>query len=292
MRNRPTGSQIRVASPVRALAQRFSFLLLVLAAIAMMMVGKVDTLLVEGLRTRATDAVVPILDALSRPVATATGVLDRVGELADLRADNERLRLENARLMQWQQAALRLDAENRSLRALLNYKPDPAATFVTARVVADPGGTFVRSVIVTAGRRDGVRKGQAALAGHGVIGRVVEVGEWSARVLLLTDLNARVPVVLEATRHRAVLSGDNTDQPRLIHLPPDASVAIGERVVTSGSGGLLPAGLPVGIVASVGDQTVKVEPMVDLDRLEHVQIVDYGLAWPLTEGGTRAGELP
>ncbi|MFX4941244.1 rod shape-determining protein MreC, partial [Acinetobacter baumannii] len=88
--------------------------------------------------------------------------------------------------------------------------------FITARVVADPGGPFVRTVLTTAGRRHGVRKGQAAMAGPGLIGRVIEVGEWSSRVLLITDLNARIPVVMENSRQRAVLSGDNSEMPRLL----------------------------------------------------------------------------
>ncbi len=135
----------------------------------------------------------------------------------------------------------------------------------------------MRDIVVTAGRRDGVHRGQAAVAGAGMVGRVVEVGEWSSRVLLITDINARVPVVLDASRQRAVLAGDNSDQPRLIYLPPDAPVSIGDRVVTSGDGGLFPAGVPVGVVSFVGDHMVKVQPMVDMGRLEHIRLIDFGL---------------
>lgn len=277
MKSRTTGSVVRLAVPLRALAQRFSFLLLILAAIALMMLGKVDTVLVEGLRTRVVDAFSPILEAVSRPAATAAGFVEEVNELLHLREENGRLARENALLLRWQQAALRLEAENRSLRGLLNYVPEPAARFVTARVVADPGGAFVRTMIVTAGRRDGVEEGQAAIAGRGFLGRVVEVGEWSSRILLITDLNSRIPVVVEPSRQRAVLGGDNTDRPKLLYMPPDAPVAVGDRVVTSGHGGLIPPGLPVGIVAEAGEHGPKVQPLVDLGRIEHVQLVDFGL---------------
>jgi rod shape-determining protein MreC len=281
---------VRLAVPLRALAQRFSFLLLVLSAIVLMMVGKIDAVLVENARARITDAFAPILGAISRPAATAADLVETVNGLIDLRAENERLRQENAALLKWHQAAQRLDAENRSLRSLLNYVPEPAARFVTARVVADPGGAFVRTVVVTAGRRDGVRRGQAAIAGRGLVGRVVEVGEWSARVLLITDLNARVPVVVGPSRQRAVLGGDNRDQPQLMYMPPEAPVSVGDRVVTSGDGGMIPAGLPVGVVASVGEREVRVAPMVDLSRIEHLQIVDFGLPGGLAaEAATRGG---
>ena len=202
MKSRTTGPVVRLAAPLRALAQRFSFLLLVLAAIALMMVGKIDTVLVEGMRNRVTDAFTPILDAISRPAATAARFVESVHEVINLRDENERLRNENAMLLRWQQAAQRLDAENRSLRSLLNYKPELASSYITARVVADPGGAFVRTVVVTAGYRDGVRPGQAAVAGQGLMGRVVQVGEWSSRVLLVTDLNSLIPVVVAPSRTR------------------------------------------------------------------------------------------
>ena len=261
---------------LKALVQRFSFLLLVLASIALMMLSRMDPALIQHTQERVMDAFAPIQEALSRPAATAARVVEVFVDIAEVYKENKELRQENARLLQWKQAALRLDAENTGLRALLHYRPDPRAGFVSARVIAAPGGAFLRDVVVTAGRRDGVRRGQAAVAGAGMVGRVVEAGEWSSRVLLITDINARVPVVLDASRQRAVLAGDNSDQPRLIYLPPDTHVSIGERVVTSGDGGLFPAGLPVGVVSLIGDHVVKVQPMVDMGRLEHVQLVDYG----------------
>jgi rod shape-determining protein MreC len=273
---------------LKALMQRFSFVLLVTASIALMMVGRIEPSLVEGVQTRVTDAFVPILDAISRPAATAARLIESFVELTEIHKENLQLRQENARLLQWRQAALRLEAENNSLRALLHYKPEPKASFISARVIAAPGGAFLRDVVVTAGRREGVRRGQAAVAGPGLVGRVVEVGEWSARVLLITDINARVPVVLDGSRQRAVVAGDNSDQPRLIYLPPGVPVAVGDRVVTSGDGGLVPAGLPVGVVAAITDRMIKIQPAVDLGKLEHVELVDFGLPGALLSDADRS----
>jgi len=274
---RTSGSVVRLAAPLRALAQRFSFLLLVLASIALMMVGKIDALSVDNARARVTDAFAPILDAISRPAATAAHVVESVVEVQNAFEENQRLKAENARLLQWKQAALRLEAENNSLRSLLRATPEPSSSFITARVIAAPGSSFLRTLVVTAGRRDGVRKGQAAIAGAGLVGRVVEVGEWSSRILLLTDINARIPVVLESSRQRAVMAGDNSDQTRLLYLPPEGPVQVGERVVTSGHGGLFPPGLAVGVVASASERGVRVQPYADLSRVEHLRLVDFGL---------------
>src|ERR1035437_6707999 len=97
---------------LKALVQRFSFLLLLLAAMALMMIERVDHSLVEGTRGRVTDAFVPILDAISRPAATAAHIVETFVEIGEVRSENKQLRLENARLLQWKQAALRLEAEN------------------------------------------------------------------------------------------------------------------------------------------------------------------------------------
>ncbi|HYD32471.1 MAG TPA: rod shape-determining protein MreC, partial [Azospirillaceae bacterium] len=277
MKTRSARPVARIAAPLRALIQRFSFMLLVLLSIALMMVGKVDAVLVDGVRARVIDGFAPIMEAIARPAATAARFVESAVALKNAHEESERLRRENAILMQWKQAALRLEAENNSLRSLLHYHPDPALSFITGRVISAPGGSFMRTLVVLAGKREGVRTGQAAMAGTGMIGRVVEVGEWSSRILLVTDINARIPVMLESSRQKAMLAGDNSDQPRLMYLPPEAPVSVGDRVVTSGHGGLFPAGLPIGVVSAVGERAIKVQPLVDLNRVEHVQLVDFGL---------------
>lgn len=292
MKARAERPAARVATPFRALVQRFSFLLLILFSIALMMIGKVDTLIVDNARARVLDVFTPILDAFARPAATTAQFIESVISLRAAHEENERLRRENALLLQWRQAALRLEAENNGLRTLLHYVPGPSASYISARVVSAPGGSFLRTIVVMAGKRDGVRTGQAAVAGAGMIGRVVEVGEWSSRILLVTDINARIPAMLEASRQRAVLAGDNSDQPRLLYLSPESPVSVGDRVVTSGHGGVFPSGLPIGVVSFVGERTVKVQPLVDLNRIEHVQIVDFGLPGSIASLEDRNGHMP
>ncbi|ACI99361.1 rod shape-determining protein MreC [Rhodospirillum centenum] len=290
MKTRNGGTVVRIAAPLWALLNRFYFLLLIVAAVALMVFGRVDAVVVDHARARVTDAFAPVLDVLSRPAAAAADVIESIRQLARIHGENQRLREENARLLQWQQAALRLDAENRSLRSLLAYRPDPAVSFITARVIADPGSAFLHTLVVTAGRRDGVKRGQAAMAGQGLVGRVVQVGEWSSRILLMTDINARIPVVLETSRRRAMLAGDNTERPRLMYMQRGAEVIEGERVFTSGHGGLFPPGLPMGMVTTGGGEP-RVVPMVDLTRIEHVQLVDFGIPGGLAAEAVQPGAM-
>ncbi|MCG8511575.1 MAG: rod shape-determining protein MreC, partial [Rhodospirillales bacterium] len=267
----------RIAAPIRGLAQRFTYLGLVIAAFGLMMLGKADVVFVEGFRAHVTDAVSPILDAMSRPIATVNDAVAHARELAALREENARLREERARLLQWQAAGRKLEAQNQALRGLLNYVPREPRAFIAARIIADTGGAFAHSLILNAGERDGVKRGQAAVSGDGLVGRVVGVGSRSSRVLLITDLNSRIPVITEQTRTRAILAGNNSGRPVLNHLPPGVSILPGERIVTSGHGGALPPGLPVGVIVSVSDGGIGIQPFVAADKIEYVRVVDYGL---------------
>jgi len=277
------GSVLRFAAPVRNAAQRFAYLFLLFGALGIILLGRADPQIFERTRVAVTDMVGPVLDAVSRPLATVSDVVNEARSLALLREENARLKLENSRLIQWQTAARTLVSENQELRRLLSFVPDNVAKSVTARVIGDSGGTFVRNILINAGRRAGAAKGQAALVSSGLIGRVQEVGERSARILLITDLNSRIPVLVESTRERALLAGDNSDQPRLLHLPGGSKIENGERIVTSGHGGVFPPGLPVGVVVRSGESSAAVQPFIQGEKVEFIRLMDFGLSGVLTD---------
>jgi rod shape-determining protein MreC len=154
---------------------------------------------------------------------------------------------------------------------------------VTARVIANSGGAYVRTVMIDAGTEQQVARGEAAITGEGLVGRMTEVGTRAARVLLITDLNSRIPVTIDNTKTNAILAGDNSERPRLIYLSQADGVKVGDRVVTSGEGGVFPPGLPVGIVSAVDSLGPRVEPFVELSQLGYVMVVDYGLSEALPQ---------
>ena len=264
------------------MAQRFALVLLLAAAITLLVLGKTHTDAVGRMRMAAIDVIAPVLEVMSRPVEAARTLVARVENAWYLFEENAVLRDQQRRLLHWQAIARRLEQENAQLRAQLNLVSVLRPNFVSARVIGDSGGSFVQTRLINAGERDGVFKGQAAVNGVGLAGRVVETGQHSARLLLLTDLNSRVPVVVQSSRFRAVLAGDNSVRPRLIFLPANAKVSPGERIVTSGHGGVFPPGIPVGMVASVADGEVRVQPFVDWGRLEYVSVLRYQLPRPET----------
>lgn len=261
-----------------SLAHRLAGPLLVAASMLMIVLGKVDQAIFERVRVSVTDHTAPILSLLSQPSTMISDAARQVRVLVDLYRDDMRLKQENQRLMHWQEAALALADQNRRLRDLLHLVPETARSFVSARVIATSGGAYLRNLLVDAGSENGVARGQAAVAGEGLIGRVYEVGTHAARVLLIIDLNSRVPVIVERSRQHAILSGDNSPLPLLWYLDPAAPLEAGDRLVTSGEGGIFPPGLPVGVVAAVGSAVPRVRPYVGLSQIDYVRIVDYGLA--------------
>ncbi len=269
------GDTRREAIPIRVAAQRFALLLLAGAAVTLMLLDKSDTRAVERFRAVVLDAASPVLDVLSQPAIAISRIMEEIKFLARLREENARLREENARLLHWRAAALRLRQQHVGLTALLDARADPSSTFVSARVIGDSGGPFVRTVLLNAGGRDGIVGGQAAINGDGLVGRVTETGLRSSRILLITDLNSRIPVVVEPSRDRGVLEGDNSNVPTIGYLPAGARTNPGDRVVTSGHGGLFPAELPVGVVTSVADGVAHVQPFVQFHRLDYVRVVKH-----------------
>jgi rod shape-determining protein MreC len=274
---------IRLSPQMRAAIQRTTLPILILLSGAVIVLGKADQLLFDSLRTSVTDTVAPVLGALAQPLNAVGDVVGRAKMVVATYQENVRLEAENETLLRWQQTARNLAAENQELRGLLKAVPKTALSYVTAPVIANSGGAFVRMILINAGSDDRVARGQAAITGEGLVGRLTEVGVRASRVLLITDLNSRIPVTIESTHVPAVLAGDNSERPRLMYLPSGNAAKVGDRIVTSGEGGIFPPGLPIGVVAAIDGVGPRVEPYVELSQLGYVLVVDYGLARALPQ---------
>lgn len=268
---------LRLSIQARQALAKLTLPVLIAACFGLMLLGKADAVVGERLRMALADALAPIYLALAEPLAGLRDMVSSTTDLWDVRAQNEQLRVENERLRKWQSIALALDAENERLKANLHWIPDSAPSYVTARVVADAGGVYAKAVLLSVGPNHSIRKGEIAVDERGLVGRVTEVGARTARVLLLTDLNSRIPVILEHSHAHAILLGTNGPRPRLMFWPEGSAPREGEQVVTSAEAGAFPADLPVGTVHYTNSNVPEVVPTAMLDRLEIVRIFDYGL---------------
>ena len=271
-----SASAVAVGAPVGNWLERVTFVGLILLAVVILVLGRQGLPLVDRTTHHARDLLTPAMAVAAEPSRALRDVVGWVGDRFALAEENRRLRAEVEHLLSWQAEATRLQVENAALRDVLHaqrQRPVPLAS--TARVIADSRSPFVHTRLLDSGRGEGVEEGMAALGGGGLAGRVVDVGARSSRLLLITDFNSKVPVLVLPSRDPAILAGDNGPLPRLDFLPLNPRVAVGDRVVTSGVGGVLPVGLPVGraVEVEVAADGVRVAPAADWRELEHVRLV-------------------
>lgn len=274
MKTRIRQKSIVGISPNFGLGFHSNSLLLIVLATLILTFGLIKPEAISGLRIAVTDILSPVVSLISSPFKSLADTFGNVSGMASLRAENLQLKSENARLKEWYQTALMLQAENQSLQSLLNLKVNPAHKYITAKVLSDAGNAFVKTVVINSGIKNGVRKDFAVLSGEGMIGRVIEVGKNASRVLLITDVNSRIPILIEGSQQKAIMAGDNSDFPVLKHLSRDSSLKEGARIVTSGDGGVFPFGFPIGRLIKLKDSNYAVKPFVNTDKITYVRIAD------------------
>lgn len=262
---------------LKVLARRFFVVILFLVSFFFILLSKVDSVVIETTNKAVLDVSGPIMQVVEYPSRIIHRVYTYFYDIFHIYIENKALREENKQLMMLQSKIRALEVENQLLSRLLNYVPPAEANFISAKIIAESSDGFTHILLIYIGDEK-VKKGQIVMGDESVIGRIDEVGGHYARIILVTDINSKIPVVIERTRTRAILSGDNTINPKLIFLHSAADVKEGDVVVTSGVGGIFPTGLPIGFVSSVQNGEISVETIDDLARIEYVRIVDYGLS--------------
>jgi rod shape-determining protein MreC len=272
---------IRLSVPFRQALSRLTLPVMLMFSLGLVLIGRADQNFSSHLQIGLDDLLAPAYQLVDGPIEAVENGSGMVGHLFDLDADNERLRAENERLMQWQGVAMALEAQNAALKASLNYVPSPTPHFFTGNVVADLGGVYARSVLVELpSGGDSNVVGAVAMDGRGVVGRVVDAGDRAARVLLITDLNSRVPVEIGAAGQPAMMAGTNGPDPDLIYWAPGHPPPEGAMVLTSAVGGAFPPGLPVGVVHYNGTNDPEVLPLADLASLRMLRLFSYPVSLP------------
>lgn len=260
--------------------------LLVVVLFGIFVVWRIDSPRVERFRAAVVDAVVPNMDWAMAPV---TGLLNMVADFQSyqrIHEQNRDLRRELQQMRAWREAALQLEQENAKLLDLNNVRLDPNLTFITGVVMADSGSPFRQSVLLNVGGRDGILDGWPTMDGIGLVGRISGVGQTTSRVILLTDTSSRIPVIIQPSGQRAILAGDNTIYPLIDFLDSADVVRPGDRVVTSGDGGMFPADLLVGQVALGSDRRLRVRLAADYERLEFLRVLRSPQIEVITDPGT------
>jgi rod shape-determining protein MreC len=253
---------------------------LILSALIVLLLGlfllwRIDSPRVERVRMAVIDKVIPNFSWATSPLTGAMNVLRSARSYTRIYQQNQDLRRELQQMMAWKEAALQREQENARLLDLNNVRLDPKFTKITGVVLADSGSPFRQTVLLNIGQRDGIINGWAVMDGIGLVGRIAGVGERTSRVILLGDTSSRVAVKIESNGQTALVVGDNTSRPPIEFLENSETVYPGDRVVTSGDGGVFPSGILVGQVTQTPSGRLRVRLAADMQRLEFLRVIRH-----------------
>ncbi|GIT90780.1 cell shape-determining protein MreC [Jannaschia pagri] len=253
--------------------RRLVLVILCVFLIGLALLWRIDNPRAERIRAALVDRVVPSFEWALAPVTWAGRLIEDFEGYARVYEQNQDLRRELQQMTAWREAAIQLEQENARLRDLNKVRLSPDLTYISGVVLTDSGSPFRRSVLLNIGSDDGIQDGWAAMDGLGLVGRIAGVGARTSRVILLTDGNSRIPVTIQPSGKRAILAGDTTATPALEFVENPEDVRAGDRIVTSGDGGVFPADLLVGqVVRSVNGQ-LRVRLAAETGRLEYLRVL-------------------
>ncbi|MCL5074236.1 MAG: rod shape-determining protein MreC [Chloroflexi bacterium] len=228
--------------------------------------------LVEDLAARG---IAPLQWATTTAIEPVANLLQAIQTIGELRRENERLRQTVDRLTQENVRLSELERENAQLREQLNLKrAQPGYQWIPAEVIGQDASNLVRSVIINRGANDGIQIGMTVMTTRGLVGRVVRLSPVTAKVLLISDVSSSVSAIIQSSRANGVVDGQGTPLLTMKYIDQRLPIKTGDKVITSGVGGVFPAGILVGYVTDVTKkdtamfQQASVEPAVDLKGLQ------------------------
>ena len=244
-------------------------------AVVLVLLGKAQGGLFDRARGHVTDLLAPVLEKARAPVAGFDRWMGSITEIFSVYQENLRLKDENARLRQWRNVAVVLQGRVGRYQQLLHAVPDPRMNAVLAKVIGRANRPFLQTMILDAGRDNRALPGEAVMDPRGMIGRIYLTGNRTSWVILLTDLNSRIPVTISPGNVQAIMAGDNSPMPTLDMVSHTVTLHAGDQVTSSGDGGLLPAGLPVGTLVSDGSGHFRVALLSDPGASQDVEILNF-----------------
>jgi rod shape-determining protein MreC len=265
------GIAIRSAFLVRGSKQKFSLFALIVVSIIFLSLEKIETKPLRYFRALVKDVIYRGAMVVSAPSKSINNFSDSITQHMHLYDDYSKLKKENNDLKNKISEKNFLELENNQLRKLIEEQVSSTANFTSARVMLDKQSPYLNSFIINVGSNKNIKNGMAAMDGTNFIGRIVDVNFFSSRVLLISDLNSKIPVMTEPSANHAILSGHGDSKPTLEYLPKNHNIQDGDKVYTSGKEGIFSPGIPIGEV-KIEDDITKVLLFSDLSQITFINI--------------------
>jgi len=265
------GIVIRSAFLKKGTQQRFSLLALIIFSVVLIYVETIEAKPLNYLRSFIKDTIYRGSVVVSLPSKGFQSIFNKIENHLNLFDKNIKLKEENAQLKEKIYDPDFLIFENKQLRQLLDEQVASSTNLVSARVMLDKQSPYLNSFIINIGSNKEIKNGLAVLDGQNFIGRIVDVNFFSSRILLVTDLNSKIPVIIEPSGHHAILSGHGTNKPTLAYLPENHKIQPGNKVYTSGKEGIFSPGIPIGEV-KMNSEKIFVSLFSDIAQIMFVNI--------------------
>ena len=265
------GIAIRSAFLRKGTQQRFSLFALIVFSTILIYVETIETKPLNYLRFFIKDVIYRGSVVVSLPSKGFKNVFSTVENHLNLFNENVKLKEENVRLKEQIYDPGFLIFENKQLRQLLDEQVTSSINLVSARVMLDKQSPYLNSFIINIGSNKEIKNGMAVLDGKNFIGRIVDVNFFSSRVLLVTDLNSKISVLIEPFGYHAILSGHGTNEPILEYLPKKHKVQPGNKIYTSGKEGIFVPGIPIGEVV-MSSEKIFISLFSDISQIMFVNI--------------------
>ena len=244
------GIALRSAFLKKGTQQRFSLLVLVLLSILFIFLETINTKPLNYIRSFIKDTIYRGSLVVSSPSHGIKYLVSEVEDHINLYESYNKIKKENTKLKNTISESSYLTLENIQLRKLIDEQVESSSNLVSSRVMLDKQSPYLNSFIINSGSNRKIKNGMAVLDGKNFVGRIVDVNFFSSRVLLVTDLNSKIPVVIEPSGNHAILSGHGKNKPTLEYLPEKHTIKKGDKVYTSGKEGIFSPGIPVGEIVA------------------------------------------
>ena len=265
------GIVIRSAFLKRGTQQRFSLFALTILSIILIFLETIDFKSLNTIRSFVKDIIYRGASIATYPSKSFSGFYQLMENHINLYSNYKELITENEELKNNISKSDFLELENSQLRQLIDEQVTSPSNLVSARVMLDKQSPYLNSFVINIGGNKNIKNGMAVLDGKIFIGRIVDVNFFSSRVLLVSDLNSKIPVLSQPSGNHAILSGHGTSEPTLEYLSENHTIQDGDKVYTSGKGGIFTPGIAVGKV-KIDKKKVKVLLFSDLSQITFVNI--------------------
>ncbi len=272
--NKLSTSKALKIQKIKNLIRKIFVILFIMFSFILIFIGKPDNFILSKTSGVVADVMSPFIKIISYPIYIVGSFVEDIKNFSSVDAKNSELRNEISKLKEQLNYFKQIEVENQQLRKMTNFKTNGVNYLLSSRVLGSTGSGFTHSFLVDAGAKDGVKKYQGVLVDGYLVGQISAVGNHYSRMILISDATSKIPVQIERTKTRAFLIGDNTDYPQVVHFENQEPVQIGDVVVTSGMGGNLPAGLPIGIIGSISeDNGIIIQPFVNRSNIDYIKVI-------------------